>query len=74
MSITKTNDSKHWRDRAVKMRAIVVTMKDTHAHILMNDLADDYDNLADDRERQAVHSIAATARDPQNDRVHREPG
>jgi hypothetical protein len=36
------------------MRAGVVTMKDTDAHILMNDLADDYDRLADVNERQAI--------------------
>jgi hypothetical protein len=54
MRITQTNGSKHWRDRAVKMRALVATMKDTHAHILMNDLADDYDKLADNRDCQAT--------------------
>jgi hypothetical protein len=48
------NDSQYWRHRAIKMRAVVATMKDTHAHILMNDLADDYDRLAGDRERQAT--------------------
>jgi hypothetical protein len=50
----RTNDSKHWRDRAVKMRAVVVTMRDTNAYILMNDLADDYDKIADKNERQAT--------------------
>jgi hypothetical protein len=47
------NDPQYWRDRAVKMRAAVVTMKGSDAHILMNDFADDYDTLADDKERQA---------------------
>jgi hypothetical protein len=54
MRTTQTNGSKHLRDRAVKMRAIVATMQDTQAHVLMNDLADDYDKLADNRERQAT--------------------
>jgi hypothetical protein len=52
--IAPANGSQYWRDRAVKMRAVVVTMKDSHAHILMNDLADHYDRLADDREGQAT--------------------
>jgi hypothetical protein len=59
MPITNVNASKHWRDRAVKMRALVATMKDTHAHILMNDLADDYDKLADNRERQATSQFSS---------------
>ena len=54
MRVVPANGSQYWRDRAVKMRAVVVTMKDTGAHILMNDLADDYDRLANDKERKAI--------------------
>ena len=42
-----TNDPNHWRDRAAQMRALALTMKDPETVILMNDLADDYDRLAD---------------------------
>jgi hypothetical protein len=41
------NDPKHWRDRAAKMRALAVTMNDSEVVILLNDLAADYDKLAD---------------------------
>jgi hypothetical protein len=40
-------DSKHWRERAAKMRALALTMKDPEVVVLMNDLAADYDTLAD---------------------------
>jgi hypothetical protein len=42
-----TNDPNHWRDRAAQMRALALTMKDPETVILMNDLAADYDKLAD---------------------------
>jgi hypothetical protein len=42
-----TNDPKHWRERAAQMRALALTMKDPETVILMNDLAADYEKLAD---------------------------
>jgi hypothetical protein len=42
-----TNDPNHWRDRAAQMQALALTMKDPEIVILMNDLADAYDRLAD---------------------------
>ena len=47
MSPRRTNDQKHWRDRAAQMRALPLTMTDSETTILMNDLAADYDKLAD---------------------------
>jgi hypothetical protein len=47
MSPRNTNDPNHWRDRAAQMRALALTMKDPETVILMNDLAADYDKLAD---------------------------
>lgn len=44
------------------MRAVVVPMKDTHAYILMNNLADDYDKIADKNERQATKTISQNSR------------
>ena len=42
------NDSKHWRDRAAEMRALVDTMKDPETIAIMRRLADDdYDKLED---------------------------
>jgi hypothetical protein len=46
-SSRNTNDPNHWRDRAAQMRALALTMKDSEVVILMNDLAADYDKLAD---------------------------
>jgi len=43
----RTNDPKHWRDRAAQKRALALTMTDSETSILMNDLAADYDKLAD---------------------------
>jgi hypothetical protein len=42
-----TDDPQHWRDRAAKMRSLAVTMAGSNAAILMNDLAADYDKLAE---------------------------
>jgi hypothetical protein len=42
-----TNDPQYWRDRAAKMRSLAVKMAGSDAAILMNDLAADYDKLAD---------------------------
>jgi hypothetical protein len=43
----KTKDIERWRARAEKMRALAGTMTDPNAAILMNDLAADYDKLAE---------------------------
>jgi len=48
----QTNDSKHWRDRAAQIRGIAITMQGTEVAILMGDLANDYDKIADKNERQ----------------------
>jgi hypothetical protein len=42
-----TNDPQHWRERAAKMRELARTMADPNAAILMNDLAAEYDKLAE---------------------------
>jgi hypothetical protein len=47
MSMRNTNDPQHWRDRAAKMRELARTMTDTETAILLNDLAADYDKLAE---------------------------
>jgi hypothetical protein len=47
MPTRDTGDPKHWRERAAQMRALAITMKDPEVVILMNDLAADYDKLAD---------------------------
>jgi hypothetical protein len=41
------NDPQRWRDRAKKMRELARTMADQKAAILMDDLAADYDKLAE---------------------------
>jgi hypothetical protein len=45
------NDPQHWRDRAAQMRSLAVTMAGCNAAILLIDLADEYDKLA---ERAAI--------------------
>jgi hypothetical protein len=52
MHTNQTNDSKHWRERAGMMRSLATTMQDTEAAVLMGDLANDYDKMADENERQ----------------------
>ena len=48
------NDPKHWRDRAVAMRALAESISDYETSAIMLRLADDYDKLADRAaERQA---------------------
>jgi protein subunit release factor A len=42
-----TKDPQHWRDRAAQMRSLAAMMAGSEAAILMNDLADDYDKLAE---------------------------
>ena len=47
ISARNTNDPKHGRERAAQMRALALTMKDPETIVLMNDLARDYDKLAE---------------------------
>jgi hypothetical protein len=47
------NDAKHWRDRAAEMRVLAAEMQNTRTAMLMNDLAHDYDKLADRAEERA---------------------
>ena len=47
MSTRNTNDPQHWRDRAAQMRGLAVKMAGSQAAILMNDLAADYEKLAE---------------------------
>jgi hypothetical protein len=47
------DDPQHWRDRAAQMRALAVKMAGSEAAILMNDLATDYEKLADRAEIRA---------------------
>ena len=54
MRTNQTNDSKRWRDRAAQIRGIAIKMQGTEAAILMGDLANDYDKMADKNERQAT--------------------
>jgi hypothetical protein len=46
-----TSDPDHWRNRAAQMRSLAIKMAGSDAAILMNDLAVDYDKLA---ERAAI--------------------
>ena len=41
------NNPKHWRARAVEMRALAAVMKDIETQAIMARLADEYDKLAD---------------------------
>jgi hypothetical protein len=41
------NNPKHWRGRAVEMRALAIVMKDIETQAIMARLADEYDKLAD---------------------------
>jgi hypothetical protein len=47
MTPHKTNDPKHWHERAAQMRLLALSIKDDEVTTLMNDLADDYDKMAD---------------------------
>jgi hypothetical protein len=53
MSTRNTNDPQHWRDRAAQMRALAVKMAGSEAAILINDLAADYEKLAERAEVKA---------------------
>jgi hypothetical protein len=50
---TDADDPQHWRDRAAQMRALAVKMAGSEAAILMNDLATDYEKLAERAEIRA---------------------
>jgi hypothetical protein len=51
MSPRESDDPQHWRNRAAQMRSLAVTMAGSDAAILMNDLAAEYDRMA---ERAAI--------------------
>jgi hypothetical protein len=53
MPLRDTNDPQHWRDRAAQMRSLAAKMAGSEAAILMNDLAADYDKLAERAEIKA---------------------
>ena len=53
MALQGINDAKHWRDRAVEMRALSDEMKDVEVRSLILRLANDYDKLADRAEQRA---------------------
>jgi hypothetical protein len=53
MSARKTNDPEHWHKRAAQMRSLAIKMAGSDAAILMNDLAIEYDSLA---ERAAIRA------------------
>jgi hypothetical protein len=53
MSARDTDDPQHWRDRAAQMRALAVKMVGSEAAILINDLAADYEKLAERAEIRA---------------------
>ncbi len=53
MPPTDADDPQHWRDRAAQMRALAVKMAGSEAAILMNDLATDYEKLAEREEIRA---------------------
>jgi len=50
---THINDSRHWRNRAAKMRALADWTNDVDAAAMMLRLADDYDLLADRADQRA---------------------
>jgi len=50
-------DSKHWRDRATEMRALADGMSGSKPAQLLNDLADDYDRLAERAEFRRERDI-----------------
>jgi hypothetical protein len=47
MSTDNSIDPQHWRERAAQMRALAVKMAGSEAAILINDLAADYEKLAE---------------------------
>ena len=53
MSPRETDDPQHWRNRAAQMRSLAASMAGSNAAILMNDLAADYDKIAERAEIRA---------------------
>ena len=53
MSTGDTNDPQHWRDRAAQLRSLAVKMAGSEAAVLINDLAADYEKLAERAEIKA---------------------
>jgi hypothetical protein len=41
------NDAQHWRERAAHMRVLSLVMSDVEAQAIVQQLANDYDKLAD---------------------------
>jgi hypothetical protein len=58
MTLQSPYDVKHWRDRAAEMRGLSEEMKDPKAKVLLLDLADDYDRLADRALDRSLHDEA----------------
>jgi len=59
------NDSKHWRDRAIEMRALSHTVKDVGAAATMLRLAADYDKLAERADARINGGVGAMNQPPQ---------
>jgi hypothetical protein len=55
MLANQTKDSKYWRDRAGQFRSLAVKMSGCEAAILIGDLANDYDKIAYNSERQVTN-------------------
>jgi len=63
----ETNDPKdpqHWRNRAAQIRSLAARMAGSEAAILMNDLAADYDKLAERAEIRANGKKPRSKREP----------
>ena len=61
---SRLEDEKHWRNRAEQMRALAAAMPDQQTVILMTDLAQEYDKLAEKaalRAKEDKSQIAACA-------------
>jgi hypothetical protein len=59
MFTRNTNDPQHWRDRAAQLRSLAVKMAGSQAAVLIDDLAADYDKLA---ERAEIRTKGKTPR------------
>ena len=53
MSTRDTDDPQHWRDRAAQFRSLAIKMAGSQAAILINDLAADYEKIAERAEIKA---------------------
>jgi hypothetical protein len=62
LSPRTAKEIERWRDRAAKMRALAVTMGNTEAGILLTDLADHYDELADQAALEAKSTLNGKSR------------